>query len=44
MRDQHVQALGGQAAGAAHALEIRGPVDLDAASALFEFGEVGGHG
>jgi hypothetical protein len=29
MRDQHVQALGGQLAGAAHALEGLGLVDLD---------------
>jgi len=42
VRNQHVQALGGQLAGAAHALEVFRLVDLDLAGAGFGFDLEGG--
>ena len=41
VRGQHVQALGGQPAGPAHALEVLGAVDLDLAGAVLAVEDVG---
>ncbi len=41
--DQHVQALGGQTAGPAHALEAFRPMQFDLPGAMLGFEDVGGH-